>query len=91
MTEPRPIYAAATPPPAYQFGTLTIEGLAATFTSWADVRRLSLLRELAELERSLGYGKRDSNGRRSKPTTSDLRTMWRKWHGRCPECGKELR
>lgn len=90
MTEPQPIYDTATPPPVYPFGTLTIEGLAAIVVSQTDVRRRSLLRELVELERTLGYGKQDGNGRVAKPTTSDLRAMWRRWQGRCPECGKGL-
>lgn len=90
MTEPQPDYQTATPLPVYPSGTLTIEGLAAIIVSQSDVRRRSLLREIVELERALGYGRQDSNGKCAKPTTSDLRAMWRKWGGRCPECGKEL-
>jgi len=62
-----------TPPPRYRYGTLTLEGVVAVFQSWALARREALLKELAELERSLGYGQ---TGR--PPMTSELRAAWRK-------------
>jgi len=91
VTEPTPNYDTATPPPRYgratlAFGTLTLEAVAERFVAYADSRRRALLQELKQLEEGwLGYG------RNSKPTTKRLRELWRKWGGRCPHCGKELK
>lgn len=84
MTESKPTYTTTTPPPRFAFGTLTLEGLAATFTAYSSTRRDAIMRELVEIEKNLGYGKKD------KPTTAHLRGLWRKWRGRCPHCGKGL-
>lgn len=72
MTEPNPRYSTWTNEPRL------------SLMSWLDARRQALLRELAELERQLGYGTE------SKPTTSHLRDLWQLWRGRCPHCGKML-
>ena len=73
MTEPKPRYSAW----ANDSSHLSL-------MSWIDARRQALLRELAELERQLGYGTE------SRPTTAHLRDLWQLWRGRCPQCGKVL-
>jgi hypothetical protein len=86
MTDPNRQNQTATPPLRYHSTTLTVEGLADQLNAWAAMRRDLLLREVAELEREhLGYGTDN------KPTTSELRSFWQKWRGRCPYCGKGLK
>lgn len=49
-----------------------------------EEQRDALLKNVAALERSLGYGSR------GKPTSKQLRDFYRKTGGYCPHCGKEL-
>lgn len=74
-----------TPVAEFITATATLDEIAVLVVSMVANRRESILRELSGLERDLGYGGD------KKPTTSQLRAMWRRLGGRCPHCGGELK